>query len=191
MDITELILDDHHEQRWLFAILEQIARSDIANLTAAWNRLAVFLDLHAESEERLVYPALLHLGRGVGGEHAPPKEAEDAIQDHNDIRAAVAEVGHNDVGSDGWYDAVSAANKANGDLMAEEESEGLTDFRRNASVTTRHRLGVKFAAFEPPGSPASSRSTRTRRNTSTNTSAAEIDSITQGHALLDQPIAAS
>jgi hypothetical protein len=28
VDITQLILDDHHEQRRLFAILEQIDRSD-------------------------------------------------------------------------------------------------------------------------------------------------------------------
>ena len=28
MDITQLILDDHHEQRRLFAILEQIDRGD-------------------------------------------------------------------------------------------------------------------------------------------------------------------
>ena len=27
MDITQLILDDHHEQRRLFAILEQVDRS--------------------------------------------------------------------------------------------------------------------------------------------------------------------
>ena len=113
-----------------------------------WNRLAAFLDLHAEAEERLFYPALLHLDRGVGGEHTPPEETEDAIHDHNDIRDAVAEVGKHDIGSNGWYDAVAAANKANGDHMAEEEREGLTDFRRNASLKTRHELGVEFAAFE-------------------------------------------
>jgi hypothetical protein len=28
MDITQLILDDHHEQRRLFAILEQVDRAD-------------------------------------------------------------------------------------------------------------------------------------------------------------------
>ena len=42
MDITQLILDDHHEQRRLFAILEQIDPGDIAALTAVWGRLAAF-----------------------------------------------------------------------------------------------------------------------------------------------------
>ena len=32
--------------------------------------------------------------------------------------------------------------------MAEEEREGLTDFRRLASLQRRHDLAVAFAAFE-------------------------------------------
>jgi hypothetical protein len=32
--------------------------------------------------------------------------------------------------------------------MAEEEREGLTDFRREASLQLRHDLAVLFAAFE-------------------------------------------
>jgi hypothetical protein len=148
MDITQLILDDHHEQRRLFAILEQVARTDVGSLTAIWKRLAAFLDVHAEAEEELFYPALLHLGKGVDAEHDPAEETEDAIRDHNEIRDAVARAARHRVGSDGWYEAVAAANKANGDHMAEEEREGLTDFRRHASLETRHDLGVTFAAFE-------------------------------------------
>ena len=44
--------------------------------------------------------------------------------------------------------AVAAANKENGDHMAEEEREGLTDFRRSAALSTRHDLAIAFAAFE-------------------------------------------
>ena len=39
-------------------------------------------------------------------------------------------------------------DEANGDHMAEEEREGLKDFRLHASVQTRHELAVAFAAFE-------------------------------------------
>ena len=148
MDITQLILDDHHEQRRLFAILEQIDPGDTQNLAAVWKRLAAFLDMHAEAEERLFYPALLHLGKGTGSDHTPKAETEDAIGDHNDIRDAVSAAAAHRVGSEGWYAAVAAANKANGDHMAEEEREGLTDFRRHASLQTRHDLAVAFAAFE-------------------------------------------
>jgi hypothetical protein len=32
--------------------------------------------------------------------------------------------------------------------MAEEERQGLTDFRANADLSLRHRLGVQFLRFE-------------------------------------------
>lgn len=148
MDITQLILDDHHEQRRLFAILDEVDRTDTDTLSAVWGRLAAFLEVHAEAEEEIFYPELLRLGKGAGGKDTPEDETEDAIEDHNEIRDAVAKVRGHDVGSDGWFEAVAGANEANGDHMAEEEREGLTDFRRNATLQLRHDLAVSFAAFE-------------------------------------------
>ena len=148
MDITQLILDDHHEQRRLFSIIEQIDRSDTAALSAVWGRLAAFLEVHAEAEEQIFYPELLKLGKGAGGKDSPEAETEDAIEDHNEIRDAVAAVAGHEVGSDAWFDAVATANKANGDHMAEEEREGLTDFREHVPLQERHDLAVSFAAFE-------------------------------------------
>jgi hypothetical protein len=75
-------------------------------------------------------------------------ETLDAIGDHNEIRDAVAEAARHPVGGDDWYAAVAAANQANGDHMAEEEREGLTDFRRLAGLRQRHDLAVAFAAYE-------------------------------------------
>lgn len=148
MDITQLILDDHHEQRRLFAILEQIDRTDRHSLRVVWNRLATFLEVHAEAEERIFYPALLELGRGTPDGHEPQGETIDAIKDHNEIRDAIAAVGGEDVGSAAWYKAVAAVNEANGDHMAEEEREGMTDFRFHVDLDRRHELAVAFAAFE-------------------------------------------
>ncbi len=148
MDITQLILDDHHEQRRLFAMLQDIGPENRDALAAVWTRLGALLDLHAAAEERLFYPALLKLGRGPGGDQTPAAETEDAIHDHNEIRDAVAAVAEQAVGTEGWFEAVAAADEANGDHMAEEEREGLKDFRLHASVQTRHELAVAFAAFE-------------------------------------------
>jgi hypothetical protein len=148
LDITQLILDDHYEQRRLFAILEQIEDADAASLGVVWGRLAAFLEVHAEAEEQLFYPALLKLGQGAGGKPSAAAETQDAIKDHNEIRDAVAEVANHKVGSAAWRKAVANANAANGDHMAEEEREGLTDFRRHAALALRHELAVGFAAFE-------------------------------------------
>jgi hypothetical protein len=148
MDITQLILDDHHEQRRLFAILEQIDRSDTEALSAVWGRLAAFLEVHAAAEEAIFYPVLLQVGIAARRRAGVEDETLDAIGDHNEIRDAVAEAAGHPVGSDDWYAAVAAANQANGDHMAEEEREGLTDFRRLAGLRQRHDVAVAFAAFE-------------------------------------------
>src|SRR6201996_7113381 len=148
VDITQLILDDHHEQRRLFAILEQIDRSDTEALSAVWGRLAAFLEVHAAAEEAIFYPALLQVGIAARRKAGVEDETLDAIADHNEIRDAVEAVARHAVGSDDWYAAVAAANLANSDHMGEEEREGLTDFRRLAPLRQRHDLAVAFAAYE-------------------------------------------
>ncbi len=146
MDITQLIADDHTEQRRLFAIIDQLGEDDTAALSAVWSRLRALLDTHAEAEERFFYPELLKTGRGADKE-SPVEETRDAIKDHNEIRDTAANVDTKDVGSAEWFEAVAAVNKANGDHMAEEERQGLSDFRRHANLELRHSLAVEFARF--------------------------------------------
>ena len=148
MDITQLILDDHHEQRRLFAMIDQIDDDDSESLKAIWGRLAAFLEVHAKAEEDLFYPALLKVGEGEGGKPSAEAETIDAIKDHNDIRDAIAKVGLCKPGTAAWRKAVAAANAANGEHMDEEERQGLTDFRRQVPLKRRHDLAVRFAAFE-------------------------------------------
>lgn len=147
MDITQLIADDHTEQRRLFALLEQMPADDTDALKAVWSRLRGLLDTHAEAEEKFFYPELLKLGRGADKE-TPVEETKDAIKDHNEIRDTGKQVDQEEVGSRKWFEAVAACNRANSDHMAEEERQGLTDFRRHADLALRQRLAVQFIAFE-------------------------------------------
>ncbi|MFL6731318.1 MAG: hemerythrin domain-containing protein [Sphingomicrobium sp.] len=147
MDITQLIAEDHTEQRRLFALIEELGPGDRGALQAVWTRLRVLLDTHAFAEERFFYPELLKLGRGADNE-TPAEETRDAIKDHNEIRDTATEVDRHDVGSPDWFEAVAAANRANSDHMAEEERQGLTDFRCHIAIELRHSLGVEFLRFE-------------------------------------------
>ena len=140
MDITELILDDHHRQRQAFARLDEVARDDTERLGLLWGELAQFLEVHAAAEEATFYPALLRLADPDG------EETADAIGDHDDIRDAVAESARQPVGSEAWWKAVGDARSANTEHMGEEEDEGLADFRRHADLETRHRVGLAFEA---------------------------------------------
>lgn len=147
MDITQLIADDHTEQRRLFALIDQLSPDDRDALQAVWSRLRGLLDTHARAEELYFYPELLKLGRGADNE-SPDDETRDAIKDHNEIRDTASTVDEQQLGSPQWFAAVAAANKANSDHMAEEERQGLTDFRRHADIALRHRLAVQFIGFE-------------------------------------------
>jgi hypothetical protein len=147
MDITELILADHHEQRRMFAILDEVG-NDPGRLEPIWTRLAILLEVHANAEEELFYPRLLAVGQGADGAEDAEDETKDAIRDHDDIRDGIRRASQQPVGSDAWWQAVNDTQIANSDHMAEEEREALADFRRHASLQDRHELGVQFAVFE-------------------------------------------
>lgn len=148
VDITELILSDHHEQRRMFAILDDVDPSDTATLGAVWTRLAAMLEVHAQAEELFFYPELLKVGERAGQESVADEETKDAIGDHNDIRGGIRTASEHEVGSEGWWRGVTAARKANDEHMGEEEHEGLADFRRHADLQLRHRVALRFAAYE-------------------------------------------
>ncbi len=148
MDITELILHDHHEQRRLFSYLDDIDRSDTEALSAVWTRLKILLDVHAAAEEELFYPHLLKIGTGGGGEDSAASETKDVIKDHNEIRDAAREVDRHEVGTDDWWQAVVEAREANSDHIAEEERQDLADFRHHADLRLRHDIAVAFLTFE-------------------------------------------
>lgn len=148
MDITDLIVSDHHEQRRMFAILDGLGRSDTAAISAVWGRLRVLLEVHAAAEEQLFYPQLLGLGTGAGSKDSAAAETRDALHDHNDIRDAISRLGEQQAGTASWWEALAQVREANSDHMGEEEREALADFRRHASLDLRHDLAVRFAAFE-------------------------------------------
>jgi hypothetical protein len=147
VDITELILTQHHEQRRTFALLDELADDPVA-LAAVWERLTILLEVHAKAEELYFYPRLLEVGTGGGDAESAESETKDAIKDHNEIRDAIAEAAKHEVGSEGWWAAVRDCDEANSDHMAEEEREDLVDFRRHADLQTRHEIAVQFIVYE-------------------------------------------
>lgn len=148
MDITEIILRQHDEQRRAFSALEEWPRDDREGLAAVWERLAILLETHAEAEELYFYPELLKLGTGGADAESVDEEVEDAVKDHNEIRDAIRAAGEHEAGSDEWWTAVVDANVHNSDHMGEEERQDLADFRQQASLELRHEIAVKFLRYE-------------------------------------------
>lgn len=144
-DITTLILADHEWFREQFAKLDELQASTAvsrAALEKVWRPLADKLDVHAYIEERIFYPQLLQRGADD-----PVGETLDAIGDHNDIRDGVRAADTAVIGDAQWWAAVGRARQANDDHMAEEEREGLSDFRRHAPIGLREALGRQYSEF--------------------------------------------
>ena len=139
-----MILRDHVWFREQFIALYDLRgdSTDPAAISAVWDPLAARLDVHAAAEEEIFYPQLL--ARGV---EDPEEETLDAIGDHNDIRDGVHDAARHPVASEAWWAAVAAAREANDEHMAEEEREGLADFRLHAPADLRERLGRELAEY--------------------------------------------
>jgi Hemerythrin HHE cation binding domain len=147
-DIIELVYADHDWIRRQFFRLDD-AKSD-AELAAIWDALGARLDVHAEVEEAVFYPALLkHGGSEDRGnpEGDPEDETEDAITDHNAIRDAVRRSRTLKPGSEEWFEAVIKARTENGEHLDEEEREAMPDFIKSASLQLRHELGMQWLSF--------------------------------------------
>jgi hypothetical protein len=140
-DIVDLISEDHQWFRRQFFYLDDARTDD--ELTAIWAPLAIRLDTHADAEETVFYPVLLK--KGHAGD--PEDETEDAIDDHNKIRDAVAEAGKYKVGTKAWFDAVGEARTENGKHLDEEEREALPDFIKSSTPELRHELAMSWLKF--------------------------------------------
>jgi hypothetical protein len=146
MDITDLILDQHEEQRRLFGFIYELRGNNEA-LGPIWQRLRGLLDAHAEAEERFFYPRLLRSGTGAADAKDAVDETCDAIKDHNEIRHSAEAVQKFPLGSRDWFDAVTRADVANSKHMSEEERQALADYRQHVPLQERHEAGARFLGF--------------------------------------------
>jgi hemerythrin HHE cation binding domain-containing protein len=152
LDVTDLVLEDHHTLRLRFAGLDDAQDMDDASrkeaLTVLWKDLANLLEVHAQCEEEVFYPQLLKKQTEDGED-----EAEDAIDDHNKIRDAVREADRHEVDSPEWWKAVGEARTENSKHIAEEEREALPDFRHASTLEQRQQLAVAWTRWRTEHQP--------------------------------------
>ena len=148
MDITEVILHQHMEQRRMFAMLEEWPRDDTEGLSAVWTRLAILLETHAEGEERYFYPELLHRGEGAGDADDVEEETEDAVKDHNKIRDAVRRVGDAQGRQRGLVAGRHGRQRRELRPHGRGGAPGPHRLPAPRDLEQRHDLAVKFLRFE-------------------------------------------
>jgi DUF438 domain-containing protein len=99
------------------------------------------LEVHAVAEEQLFYPLLAQ--EGAGGE----QETAEGVHDHNEIRHAAAAVGEQQVGSEGWWEAVRTTRQVNADHMTKEETDFFPAFKEAVDEEQHEALGMRWLAF--------------------------------------------
>jgi hypothetical protein len=144
-DITEMILDDHDWFRRQFLRLADLRDhpDQLDDAAKVWDEVARYLEVHASAEEEHFYPSM---ARRADDEDA--SATEDAIGDHDDIRAGARKAFAAEVGSDDWWQAVDETDHANNHHMSEEETDDLAPFRRVTTLAFRQELGAKFEQFK-------------------------------------------
>ncbi len=115
MDLFQLIRQDHQKAKRLFERLAETS-SGTQSRPRLFAELKHELELHAEIEEKYFYPAL-----------QPHDEAKDlvaeALEEHSDMKEALAALEQGDDESDGWADRLDELQEDVEHHVEEEETE--------------------------------------------------------------------
>jgi hemerythrin superfamily protein len=133
MRVTDLITQDHRTVRQLFLELEARAGQDSTAARALLGQLVDELDVHAQAEEEVFYPAVRAVSRRIA-------DAEDA---HEHLRELIAEVQGLDPQAGDFAARLRQLKQAVLNHAAEEEGGMFMDAAR-LGLEVLERLGAEF-----------------------------------------------
>ncbi|MFA9431622.1 hemerythrin domain-containing protein [Egicoccus sp. AB-alg2] len=141
-DIIDLLLQDHHEFRELFAELE---RSEDEFKEELFHYLVARLASHEAAEESVVHPALR--------DEVPDGEAvaEQVMQEEADAEQLLHRMTKLEVASPEWEDALVTLQ---GDVLAHAEHEEREEFprlRERLDIEHRRKIGRTFTTLRDSG----------------------------------------
>jgi hypothetical protein len=144
-DITAVILADHEWFREQFAKLDELQAATWSQsrgaLEKVWRPLADRLDVHAYIERNL-----LSAVAEAGADDPVGKRSMRSVITTTSVTVCETPTRRWSAPANGGRQSV-APGEANDDHMAEEEREGLSDFRRHAPIGLREALGRQFSEF--------------------------------------------
>jgi hypothetical protein len=144
-DVIDLIMADHRRIRRLSEALDDAARHHVDSgqdrvLAHSWQQLAGLLGAHTRAEEEICYPL-------SGCSRPDTGHRRDAIDDHEDIREAIAEASLQRVGSAPWWRAVRAVQAVSAGHLDREERDVLPSCLAGPTASQRRVLGQQWLRF--------------------------------------------
>ena len=132
---TEILKADHDRVKALFSEYEEFGDDSALTKQGIYEELQRELDLHAEIEEKIFYPALAGLGES---EDAPGLIAE-ALEDHRIVKALLVELSlFAPEGAD--FDAAMQALEEEVGRHAEEEEKEIFPLFEKLSADKRNEV---------------------------------------------------
>jgi acetyl esterase len=149
-DVDHFVADDHAVVERQFQHLEA-GRGDRRALV---DQVAFELALHADAEERVLYPTMADAGEA--------HDAEDARHDHQEVKELLVTLQNTDPGDDRFEDALDNLIGSVRRHVAEEEGEFLPQLRASVGAERMAELGKEFLAakraaptYAHPNAPSS------------------------------------
>jgi acetyl esterase len=131
-DVDHLIADDHAIVNRLFQHLEE-GRGDRRVLT---DQVVFSLALHADAEERTIYPAMKKAGMDA--------ELQDALEEHQQAKELCAVLSKDEPGEPSFESALTSLITAIRHHVEDEETEELPALRDKVGAEGMAELGEQF-----------------------------------------------
>lgn len=149
-DIDHLIADDHAVVERQFQHLE----AGRGNRRVLVDQIAFELAIHADAEERVLYPAMVEAGE--------KQEAQEGRDEHQEAKDLLVTLDNTDPGEPQFEQALTALMADIRHHVTEEENEVLPQFRQAVGAEKMAELGKEFLAakrsaptYAHPSAPSS------------------------------------
>src|SRR4028119_2450191 len=137
MDAFELLKNDHAKVSSIFAQLEPA--TDAATRQRLFAQLKQELDIHAHTDETILYPALKTA--------AETRDlTEEAYEEHQEVKDLLAELETTPADSEEWSDMITELRENGEHQVGEEESEMFTKAREVLSEQQINEIGARMSA---------------------------------------------
>ena len=139
MDVLEIIRADHRLIESLFSQIEQT--NDNYKLYECFNQLYEALNVHAEVEEQVFYPAI----RNCQGTN---ELLDDAQKEHEEARQILEELGSLSPTKDEFKQKIATLKQVIQHHVQQEENEVFSKVRACMNEEERSQIGSKFATVK-------------------------------------------
>lgn len=133
MKATDVIRQDHREVEALFAQFEQTPPAGGRQRQQLMDEIAEALEVHAQMEEEVFYPALQPVSTGVG----------EARSEHSKVRSLIGDAEGRDPSSAEFATKVGELKRAVEHHVSEEEGQMFRDAERLGEAELQ-RLGARM-----------------------------------------------